>query len=180
MNGCTNSVTENINVTPSTLSVEVDIELLPCAEGGVVLDANVTGGTGYYDFYWSDGEIDNPRYFAQSGTYFIVIKDASDCQVISDPVIVTDAMSCIEIPNTITPNGDGKNDTWNIDLTKYGSAKLQVFSRWGRVVMESTDLQINWNGTSFSGKALPADTYYYVLELNNGAFTQNGPIIILR
>lgn len=179
-NGCTNTITESINVTPSTLAVEVNIEQLPCAEGGVILDAQVSGGTGYYNFYWSDGEINNPRQFVQEGTYFIVVQDADDCQAVSNPVIITDEMSCIEIPNTITPNGDGKNDTWNIDLSLYGNARLQVFSRWGRIVMESSELQINWDGTSQSGKALPADTYYYVLELDGGSVTQNGPIIILR
>lgn len=179
-NGCTNSVTENITVTPSTLAVTVDVEQLPCAEGGVVLDADVTGGTGYYDFYWSDGEIDNPRYFVEEGSYYIVVKDASGCQAVSNAVYVTDEMSCIEIPNTITPNDDGKNDTWNLDFSNYASAKLQVFSRWGRIVMETTDLQIAWDGTSVNGQPLPADTYYYVLELNDGATTQNGPIIILR
>ena len=178
--GCTNSVTESINIVPSDLTVEIGVEQLPCAEGGVVLDAEVSGGSGYYDYYWSDGEVGNPRYFVQEGTYYIVIQDADDCQAISDPIEVTDEMSCIEIPNTITPNDDGKNDTWNLNLTQYANAQIKVFSRWGRIVMTSTDLQINWDGTSMSGQSLPAGTYYYVLELNDGSITQNGPIIILR
>jgi len=178
--GCTNSTAETISIIPSDLAVTIDIEQLPCAEGGVVLDANVSGGSGYYDYYWSDGEVGNPRYFVQEGLYYIVIKDDDDCQAISETVTVTDEMSCIEIPNTITPNDDGKNDTWNLDLTNYSNAKIKVFSRWGRVVMVSTDLQISWDGTSISGQSLPADTYYYVLELNDGSVTQNGPIIILR
>ena len=109
-----------------------------------------------------------------------MIQDADDCQAISDPIEVTDEMSCIEIPNTITPNDDGKNDTWNLNLTQYANAQTKVFSRWGRIVMTSTDLQINWDGSSMSGQSLPAGTYYYVLELNDGSITQNGPIIILR
>ena len=177
--GCTSMVSDFVNVLPSELSVSVEIEQLPCAEGGVILDASVAGGTGYYDFYWSDGEIDNPRYFVQEGTYYIVVKDADDCQAISEEISVTDQMSCIEIPNTITPNGDNKNDTWNLDFSKYEDAHLKVFSRWGRVVMQSTELNIAWDGNAF-GQPLPADTYYYVLELNNGSINQSGPIIILR
>ena len=88
-------------------------------------------------------------------------------------------MSCIEIPNTITPNGDNKNDTWNLDFSKYKNANLKVFSRWGRIVMQTTELEIVWDGNAF-GQPLPADTYYYVLELNDASLTQTGPIIILR
>ena len=37
--------------------------------------------------------------------------------------------------------------------------------------------KINWDGNSSSGKALPSNTYYYILSLNNGEKTQNGPVI---
>ena len=89
-------------------------------------------------------------------------------------------MDCFEIPNTFTPNGDGLNDTWNLDFSAYNEIKIEIYSRWGSLVWESTDPNISWDGNSLSGKALPSNTYYYVISLNNGEKTQNGPVILLK
>ena len=109
-----------------------------------------------------------------------MIQDSKDCILELPSVEVTEEMDCFEIPNTFTPNSDGKNDTWNLDFSNYTNLKIEIFSRWGNLVWESTDLIINWDGNSLSGKALPSNTYYYILNLNNGEKTQNGPVILLR
>ena len=72
-----------------------------------------------------------------------------------------------EMPNTITPNGDGDNDTWNIPfMENFPDAKLEIFDRWGRLVYRTTNVADEpWDGTS-KGKDLPMDAYYFVLELN--------------
>ena len=82
----------------------------------------------------------------------------------------------LKIPNIFTPNGDGKNDYFQIgydtgepinDLSKYFiSAKLVVFNRWGRTVYESTDYKNDWDGGN-----LPDGTYFYVLECKG--YTRN-------
>ena len=178
--GCTKTISENIIITPSTLTTEIEMTELPCAEGGVILQGQVLGGSGGYSFLWNDGSIENPRYFVQPGNYNLTVTDGDDCVSLSDDILISDDMACIEIPNTFTPNNDDKNDTWNLDFTDYTNSKLQVFSRWGRIVFESSDLIVNWNGQSMSGDNLPADTYYYIIELNDGSRTQNGPIMLLR
>ena len=83
------------------------------------------------------------------------------------------------MPNSFTPNGDGMNETWNLDFTNYSSAHIEVYSKWGKLVWSSDGTTISWDGT-VNGNPLPAGTYYYVLELNGGDQTQNGPITIVR
>jgi len=75
-----------------------------------------------------------------------------------------------DLTNTITPNGDGENDVWNLNIEPYnrllGDAVLEIFDRWGRLVYRTESvLEEPWDGTS-KGKPLPMDSYYYVLKIN--------------
>lgn len=177
---CTSSASANVVINPTDLSATFQITTLPCAEGGTVIEVKAEGSGGYFTYYWSDGSTDNPRYYVRAGNYSVSVRDGFDCETIIEEIMVTDEMDCIDIPNSFTPNGDDKNDTWNLDLSAYSSASLKVFSRWGRLVFESTDNIIRWDGKSMTGDDLPANTYYYILELNAGNMTQNGPITIVR
>lgn len=81
-----------------------------------------------------------------------------------------------------TPNGDGVNDTWHIDyIDLYPNAKIAVFSRWQRLVFESTgNYNNNWNG-SFEGNPLPSAPYFYTIDLDaDGHVDQSGWIYITR
>ncbi|MEE9363155.1 MAG: Calx-beta domain-containing protein [Cellulophaga sp.] len=86
-----------------------------------------------------------------------------------------DCVSCTEddiiISRAITPNGDGKNDLFEITGTENCGFrfKLMIFNRWGDKVYESLDYQNDWGGfspdTSFGNSGmLPAGTYYYIVN----------------
>ncbi|WP_324675283.1 gliding motility-associated C-terminal domain-containing protein [Hymenobacter sp. GOD-10R] len=64
-------------------------------------------------------------------------------------------------PNIITPNGDGLNDFFVASMAC--PRRLQIFSRWGNQVYESSAYQNNWDG----GKQ-PAGVYYYLLYMADG------------
>ena len=52
----------------------------------------------------------------------------------------------------------------NIDL--FPDAILEIYDRWGRLVYRTDDIYNNpWNGETMSGKELPMDAYYYVLDI---------------
>ncbi|MCP9235647.1 gliding motility-associated C-terminal domain-containing protein [Lewinella sp. JB7] len=68
-----------------------------------------------------------------------------------------------ELPNAFTPNGDGRNETFQpIALCFVERVDLKIFNRWGQLVFETQDPAINWTGTNLNGDALPSGTYYYV------------------
>ena len=65
----------------------------------------------------------------------------------------------LEIPTLITPNNDGKNDAFEIqDLSFYPNHKLQIFNRWGKKVLETTQYRNNWKGD--------AGIYFYQLTID--------------
>lgn len=76
----------------------------------------------------------------------------------------------IIIPNGITPNGDGKNDTWVLTKpVKCDSIKIEIFNRWGNKVYQDDNYLNNWGGTNQSGDKLPQSTYFVVITLQNGS-----------
>ena len=85
--------------------------------------------------------------------------------------------------NIITPNGDGKNDTFHIDnIEHYPNALLKIFNRWGKKIFETREYQNNWGGV-YNDQILPNSTYYYSLELNESRVSEktiNGMVSILK
>jgi gliding motility-associated-like protein/uncharacterized repeat protein (TIGR01451 family) len=64
------------------------------------------------------------------------------------------------IPNVITPNGDGKNDTFEIKgLSKFVSNEIIIFNRYGDHVFERINYANDWDAP---GQV--AGTYLYVLK----------------
>ncbi|MBL4703458.1 MAG: gliding motility-associated C-terminal domain-containing protein [Flavobacteriales bacterium] len=103
----------------------------------------------------------------QTTTYLLTATSASGCQE-TDEVTVT-VIEPIFPTNTVTPNGDGINDTWMIlRIHLYPSANVSIYDRWGQRLLNDVGYQNDW-GAVFLGKQLPPGTYYYVIELNTGA-----------
>ncbi|MCT4580294.1 MAG: gliding motility-associated C-terminal domain-containing protein [Flavobacteriales bacterium] len=180
LNGCTQSVDKELVITPSELTARIKVEELPCSQGGVTLSVTSQNTQGFLDYLWSNGSYEPEINFVEEGEYSVVIEDSEGCLAKSDEVAVTSEMECIEIPNTFTPNADGKNDTWNLYFDGYAEAELTVLSKWGRVVFTSNELEVHWDGKSNGGAELPAGVYYYVLKLNRGDKKQNGVVTLLR
>lgn len=87
----------------------------------------------------------------------------------------------LTVYTAVTPNGDGINDYFFIDIPNDGSVRdlhVQIFNRWGVKVFESNNYGVG--GDVFDGfssgrltiqntKQLPSGTYYYILDYEYGA-----------
>ena len=63
------------------------------------------------------------------------------------------------MPNAFTPNGDGLNDTFKVKGIGVKKYLLQIFSRWGKMIYESTNLEDEWDAAD-----VPGGTYIYVIH----------------
>ncbi len=90
----------------------------------------------------------------------------------------------MEIFNVFTPNNDGPNDVFNIDIEGETEYDLVIYNRWGTKVFESKDKQFDWNGKNMNdGSECPGGTYFYVFKygLQSGKKeTLNGSITLIR
>ncbi|WP_462254539.1 PKD domain-containing protein [Ferruginibacter sp.] len=112
-------------------------------------------------------------------TYQLVVTARGGCAAPPDFVFVK-VLKAPKVPNTFTPNNDGINDFWLIDyLDTYPNCKVQVFTRTGQLVFESRGYKKPWNGT-IGGKPLPFDTYYYIIEPENGRKPITGYVTIVK
>lgn len=84
------------------------------------------------------------------------------------------------IPNVISPNEDGINDSFFIiGANQYDKLELRIFNRLGVEVLNSADYQNNWT----PDKKLDEGTYYYILKvfkLGNAPYTKKGSLLIVR
>ena len=148
------------------------------------------GDYAQYNWVSSSGVESNASYMdiypasAGSDTIILTITDYNGCNM-SDTVIILPCQLEIlfqDMPNTITPNGDGDNDVWNIPyMDFFDDAVLEIFDRWGRLVYRTANvLEEPWDGTS-NGRNLPMDSYYFVLNLNMlGAEPIVGTVNLIR
>jgi gliding motility-associated-like protein len=83
------------------------------------------------------------------------------------------------VPTAFTPNGDGKNDRWNIpNLDLADGAVVQVFDRAGQVVFNAANSAASWDG-NFQGAPLPTGVYIYLIRFRDG-YVMKGQLTLLR
>ena len=81
-------------------------------------------------------------------------------------IICVDNCPVYRLPNTFTPNSDGTNDLFvPLENRFVTSVELKVFNRWGNLIYENTDPELNWNGVSSKGNELTEGTYYYTCKV---------------
>jgi len=123
-----------------------------------------------------------------NGCYAISSIDASGNEgPIGTPACIDNCPIYI-LPNAFTPNGDGANDIFHPRQNLFvAEIDFKLFNRWGNLLFETTEPEINWDGNTSSGKNVEAGTYYYtcsVLERGTDglveAFQLQGYIQLLR
>lgn len=100
--------------------------------------------------------------------YTIYVRDLVGCY--SEPY----AFTYFFIPNFISPNGDGKNDFWEIrGLELYPDASIQIFDRYGKKFYDKKGFNHSkvWNGT-YLGRPVPSGTYWYIIRLDENNIRQ--------
>ncbi len=105
-----------------------------------------------------------PQYaFNAEGLYDVtlMIIDANGCMDTITQVI--SVYGQVIIPNVITANADGINDTFEIQNLK-PETKVLILNRWGDVVFESTNYQNDWGGKDVSGQDLLEGVYTYLIN----------------
>ncbi len=143
--------------------------------------------TGCTDCDWSptsglSGDlIPDPIASPTETTTYTVTATINGCTY-TDQVIV-EVKRLINPSNTITPNGDGVNDTWEISgIRDYPGCQVEIYDRWGQKVFGDTGYRTPFDGTH-NGRPLPVATYYWYIDLKQikgRSVPYTGSITIIR
>ncbi|MEL6863728.1 MAG: gliding motility-associated C-terminal domain-containing protein, partial [Bacteroidota bacterium] len=129
---------------------------------------------------WSAIECANcPEIMVQplvATTYAVQITDERGCQAEDALFVGVQKDRLVFFPNIFTPNNDGFNDHYTLHLgpSAVRVERFQVYSRWGEVVYQISDLPaderiITWDGT-FRGQAMNTGVFVYwaIIEFVDG------------
>lgn len=129
----------------------------------------------------SDSDIEDPIASPANTTTYIINIELNGCYN-TDTVIVKVIDLAIDVPSAFSPDNDGYNDIIYLEGRDINKLEFRIFDRWGKIVFETNDKSIGWDG-KYLGKSLDMDTYvYYAIaesELNT-TIVKKGNITLLR
>uniref|UniRef100_UPI0025C33444 T9SS type B sorting domain-containing protein n=3 Tax=unclassified Empedobacter TaxID=2643773 RepID=UPI0025C33444 len=162
LNGC--FYTQEVKVIeaedPTIQSIEIQ---------GSTVTIKVTGSTPPYLYSLDNGTFQSSNIFTNVtlGTHTISVKSAANCS----PILKE--FSLIKLINFISPNGDGKNDVLDYSqLRSKINPKFVIYNRKGKLLFTGSEANnYTWDG-KLNGKALPSDSYWYIIEWTEPNSTQ--------
>lgn len=176
VNGCIDSLTQvnYITVHPDPTAQFGILSPQPATqlESNIAFDDQSTGGdTCYWDF--GDGNTlvaigcgDVANNYQDTGAFHvqeIVVNQWGCSDTIEYDVYIVPNTS-LYVPNSFTPNGDGKNDLFLVYGEYVDDFHMMVFDRWGNLIFESNDMLKGWNGKANNGNEVAQiDTYVWVV-----------------
>jgi hypothetical protein len=147
----------------------------------------------HYHIYWHIGDrnlcYNCPKFLYGpyiSGFYYAVVTDTNGC-INSDSVHIAVSSICgdttIDMPNIITPNGDGMNDEWYLKNPRnIPIVVIRIFDRWGELIFEAKNPDAKWDGL-YQGQPLNSGVYTFMVKGGcpvSGEWERTGNITLIR
>ena len=123
-------------------------------------------GVGDYEYALDNSSFQDEPYFTQvrPGMRTISVRDKMGCGVSTLQVGV------VGYYKYFSPNNDGINDSWQVlglKTTFNSLSNVYIYDRYGRFLAQISGPDEAWDG-SYQGQPLPADDYWFRLELEDG------------
>lgn len=184
--GCT-SKPKHINVVtshPANISLN-DINISDKSADNTIIINNQNNNLGLGDYEFSlnipfGNFQDNPIFEnVAPGLHTLYIRDKNGCGATQIEIGV------IGYLRFLTPNNDGKNDTWQIlGVTEdaYPQAELLIFDRYGKFITQINPLGNGWDG-NYNNSPMTTSDYWFTLQLtdlNGQIHIRNGHFTLKR
>ncbi|MDF1672158.1 MAG: gliding motility-associated C-terminal domain-containing protein [Vicingaceae bacterium] len=187
-NGCVDTTSITITAESKPTSA-FTADLNPLCEGVLAEFTNLSTGAISYLWDFGDGETSteiSPNYifpYGSNSTVLLTAYSGGICPDTSSLVINPDNFDDyfnIDPPKVFTPNRDGMNDLFKLDLPNEVSncTNITIFNRWGIKLFDSQGLNIGWDGRTTAGVKVPVGTYFYIIDING--LTKKGSLTVLE
>lgn len=167
----------SIDLNNGGFNSSIDVSEFNMLEYGETLVATVTTDAANPEFQWYLNESiissanGNSYDITEIGNYKVVITQTSGCISSTEFLFtVTEPYPDVaNIPNLISPNGDGINDTWVIpqEYVNGTNTEVTIISSQGELVLKTTNYQNNWPENEIIFKDINPVFYYIITPQNN-------------
>jgi hypothetical protein len=180
---CVSSASIDLENKDFTSSIDVlDTNILETNET-LVATVSTTANNPEFKWYLNDvfipNALGNSYEATQSGNYKVMITQSVGCMdSIELMFLIYEPVS--NIPNLISPNNDGFNDTWIIPHEFLGgtNTKILILSSQGEVEFETDNYQNNWPENQLDFKDINP-VYYYIITMENNK-VKKGSITVVK
>jgi len=182
------STNASIDLQNTGFTSSIDVPEFNTMEQGETLIATVTTDAVNPQFEWYfngsiiPNEISNSYEATQLGSYKVVVTQTSGCNASSEFVFTISEPypNVPDIPNLISPNGDGINDTWVIpqNYVSGTNTEVMILSSQGKIVLKTSDYQNNWPQSQIDFKDVNP-VYYYIIKTQDNK-TKKGSITVVK
>jgi gliding motility-associated-like protein len=159
-----------------------------CLEDSVYFTANTEDYNN--SFTWSPAHsfsnVNKPEAWGQleqtQSIITLTVTDPFGCTASTSHELDPGTCCTVAFPNAFTPNGDGHNDKFRPLFTGYHNFHVfRIQNRWGQTVFESTNSNMQWDGT-FSGVPQDMGVYFYYIKYDCGGQTieESGDVTLIR
>ncbi|MUU77776.1 T9SS type B sorting domain-containing protein [Winogradskyella endarachnes] len=154
---------KTVTVSISDIAVITNIDTEDWSQSNNTISVFVEGNGDYeYSIDGVNFQADNVFTDLYVGDYTVYVRDLNGCGVVDEDVYL------IYYPPFFTPNGDGKNETWQLINAQLEPGNVvYIFNRYGKLITEIKPNDFGWDGT-YNGKNMPSSDYWFVLERQNG------------
>lgn len=185
------SASGSIDLVSELFDSSINVSEINSIESGETLMATVTTAANSPDFQWYfnntpiPDEATDSYQISQFGDYKVVITETIGCTASKTYEFVVEQIidpfpDVEKIPNMISPNGDGINDTWVLPL-KYvtgTNTEVKILNNRGQVIFQTIDYQNNWPENQLNLTSINV-LYYYIITTEN-IKTKQGSITIVK
>ncbi|GAB3761686.1 gliding motility-associated C-terminal domain-containing protein [Spirosoma pomorum] len=112
-------------------------------------------------------------------TYKLAIANDAGCKA-SDTVRIV-VVDRIWLPGAFSPNGDGKNDVWELTgIEAFPDAIVTIYNRWGEVIYQSAKGYSQPFDGKYNGTVLPEGVYAYQVRTVPDRPPVSGKLVLVR
>lgn len=184
-------ISASIDLDSNGFTSSIDVLEENVLELGETLIATVTtdANTPEFEWYLNDslitGAINDSFEASENGNYKVIIRQTVGCLSTDEILFSREEPTNLfpdvaKIPNVITPNGDGDNDTWVIpqEYVNGTNAEVILISAQGEIVLQTNNYQNNWPENQLNFKDVNP-VYYYIITTQNKT-TKKGSITVIK
>jgi gliding motility-associated-like protein len=187
---CSAESTNSITVDAEDFNASLNVPLAPAKSiivAGEIKNIAVITDAASPTFKWYKENVLLTTETASSydataaGNYKVEITQTAGCVFTKELLfILREGVNVTQIPNVISPNNDGVNDTWILPqaLLNNQSTEVKILNYFGDVVLNSSNYQNDWPETNFDFKSINPVFYYTISK--DGELINQGSITVVK